>query len=327
MEKKTINVGFTIAPNVLHAGIFLAIKRGFYQEEGVQVKYSWPKNERQSVQEQMKESVNELSNRKADVIFGNFNSVIYHNIIKNRMPLVALCGLTQRDVGALAVLKKSNIDSLKKLGGRKVGIFGVPFEEEMINEMIKSEGGVNEKIHAVPTPFQSLLRGLQQEEYEACHVVVPWHGVKAQQENLDLKMFPFDRYGIPRHYPLLISLKDVISEKRSLLRSFLRATCRGYQELFKSEPREIARILSEVDHENMKDTDFLEKSLKCFRDYFQEGGSHSHWGFMKEEDWRNFVHFLSEKQLLRDENRNPIKEEHVPIKSLFDNELLGQGSD
>jgi len=325
MEKKTINVGFTIQPTVLHAGIFVALKKGYYQEEGVQVKYCWPKNENQTVEEDIKESINELTNKKADVVFGSFNSVVYYNIIKNRVPLVALAGLTQRDVSGLAVLKKSNIESLKQLGGKRIGVFGSPFEPEFIDQMIKSDGG-NERMQPVVVPFNHLLEGLRQDKYEGCHIVVPWQGVKAQEENLDLKTFPFERYGVPRNYPLLISLKEIINEKKSLLRSFLRATSRGYQDLVKCEPREIAKILSEVGHENMRDTNFLEKSLRSLREYFQEGGS-SRWGYMREEEWRNYVHFLSEKQLLRDENKNPIKEEHVQIRSLFDNELLGQGSD
>jgi len=325
MEKKTINVGFTVAPTVLHAGIFIAVKKGYYQEEGVHVKYCWPKSENQSVEENFKESINELSSRKADVIFGSFNSVIYHNIIKNRVPLVGLCGLTQRDVCGLAVLKKSNIESPKKLAGKKVGIFGLPFEQECIEQVIKSDGG-NEKIKPVHPPFQRLICDLREEKYEACTIIAPWHVAQAQKENIDIKVFYPERYGIPRHYPLLVSLKDIINEKKTILRSFLRATARGYQELFKSEPREVAKILSDVvDHENMKDIELLERSLMLLREYFHEGGSH--WGFMREEDWRSYVHFLSENQLLRDEHKNPVKEEHVQIKSLFDNELLGSGTE
>jgi len=297
--------------------------RGYYQEEGLEVRYCWSLDLNLSGEEEMKESVNELSNKLFDVIFGTFNTVVYYNIIKNPIPLVALCGLTQKDVGALAVLKQSNIKSPKKLGGRKVGILGFPFEQEFIDQIIKSEGG-NENIQPVLAPFQHLLCGLREEKYEACNIVVPWHGVKAQKDNVELNMFHFQRYGIPRHYPLLISLREIINEKRPLFRSFLRATRRGYQDLVKSEPREIAKILSlEVNHENMKDTEFLEQSLRCLREYFEDT---SEWGIMKEEDWRNYVHFLSEKQLLHDENKNTIKEEHVPIKSLFDNEFLGQDS-
>jgi len=323
MEKQIINVGFTFQPNILHAGFFVALKKGYYLDEGLHIKYIWPKNENQSVQEDVIESINDLSNKKVDIIFGTFNSVVYHNFINNRIPLVALCGLTQRNIGSVAVLKKSHIESPNKLGGRKVGVVGLPFEQGFIDQMIKSEGG-KERIQPVVTPFQHLLRDLREEKYDACHLVVPWHGVKAQEEKVELRMFNFEKYGIPQHYPVLISLKQIISEKKSLLQCFLRATCRGYQELIDSEPRKIAMILYEFNHEEMKDIEFLEKSIKCFREYIQEG---PHWGVMEEEDWRNYVHFLSEKQLLRDEHNNPIKEEHVPIKSLFDNELLDLGSD
>jgi len=327
MEKKSINIGFTVPPNILHAGIFVALSKGYYREEGILVNFTWPRNEELTGKDYMTETVDDLCNKKYDVIFGSFSTVVSYNINKSRIPLVALSGLTQRDVITIASLRKSGIDTPKKLDGKKVGICGLPFEDGCVRELIKSNGGQG-NVHFVYPPFQHIVEGLKEGKYDACHIIEPWQGVWAKKHNMDISTFgPLDRFGVPRHYPVLVSVKDVITEKKSLISTFLKATSRGYRDLVRCEPREIAKILKDtVQHENMKDTDFLEESLKVLRDYFEHSES-SKWGFMKEEDWRNFVHFLGEKKLLIDEDGRPINEDHVNIKTLFTNELLGLGSD
>jgi len=326
MEKKSINVALTIPPTILHSGIFVALSKGYYKEEGLHhVNISWPKDENRTGEEDMKETLDNLSNKKADIMLGSFSTVIRYNTMKrNRIPLVAVSGVTQKDVTGFISLKKSGIDSLKKLDGKKVGLFGLPFEEACLRELSKRDGGKGD-FQVIRPPFQHTLDGLKEGKYDACHIICPWHGARAKKENMDITMLgPFDRYGVPRHYPVLICLKDIISEKKPMMRSFLRATARGYCDIVKSDPKEIAMILRDaVQHDNMRDTDFIEESLRESREYFDmKMGDNERWGMMKEEDWKKFVHYLSERNLLVDEEDETIKEESVNIKSLFCNDLL-----
>jgi len=323
MEKKTVNVALTVTPNVLHAGIFLALKKGYYREEGIEVNYSFPKNENQTGRDDMKEAVEELINKKADVIFSAMPTVIDYSIRRNqRAQLVAISALTQREATGLAVLKEQHIDSLKKLDGKTIGLWGQPFEEGVIREMIKSDGGRGEFKVDRP-PFQHLLDGLKNKKYDAVHIALTWHGERAKFERIDLTTFgPLEKYGIPRTYPVLVTLKDNVHSKKGVLRSFMKATRRGYRDLVSEDPREVAQTLTEiVKHSNMKDREFLEESIRASREYFQFEGGENKWGSMREEDWKKYIHFLAEKRIHNDEG-NRVDENVVDTSSLFTNEIL-----
>jgi len=323
MEKKTINVALTVPPTVLHAGLFLAQKKGYYREEGIEVNYCYPKNENQTGHDDLKEAVDELVNKKADIIYCGMSTVIDCGIQKNqRNKLVAISALTQRDSTGLAVLKEKNIDSVKKLDGKTIGIWGQPFEEGVLKEIIRSEGGKGDFKVQNP-PFQHLLDGLKNNMYDAVHISLPWHGARAKFENIELTTFgPFDKSGLPRIYPVLASLQETIHSKKHLLRSFLKATRRGYRDLVSEDPREVAQTLSEVvKHANMKDREFVEQAIRSSREYFQFEGGENKWGSMKEQDWKNLIHFLSEKRI-QDEEGNRVDESSVDTSSLFTNEIL-----
>jgi len=323
MEKKTINVGLTVPPTVLHAGLFLAQKKGYYREEGIEVNYCYPKNDNQTGHEDLKEAVDELFNKKADVIYCGMSAVIEYQIQRNqRNKLVAISALTQRDPTGLAVLKEKNIDSVKKLDGKTIGVLGQPFEEGILKEVIKNEGGKGDFKVERP-PFQHLLDGLKNKKYDAVHVALPWHGARAKFENIELTTFgPLDNFGVPRSYPVLVSLQESIHSKKHILRSFLKATRRGYRDLVSEDPREVAQILNEVvKHSNMKDREFVEQAIRCSREYFQFEGGETKWGCMKEQDWKNLIHFISEKRI-QDEEGNRVDESSIDTSSLFTNEIL-----
>jgi len=196
----------------------------------------------------------------------------------------------------------------------------------LIRELIKkdqagTEGGTG-NFNPVFPAFQRLVEGLKQHQYHAVHISIPWHSVWAKRQGIELDSFKLSDYDIPVPYPAYVSLQDTISKKSAKLRSFLKATRRGHEELLRGDVKELANLLCDkVDHPNMKDLDFLQDSIRCIRDCFQRE-EEKKWGSMREEDWKRLVHFLAEKRLLVDAEGRAIKEDNIDVNELFTNSLL-----
>jgi len=304
--------------------LILAKARGYFEKEGLDVKFNYPKDSNKTGHELFRAAVNELTKGTADVIIGGVNTVIYYNThsANSKVPLIAISALTNSDGTAIATPKENKIDSLKKLEGKKVGVIGFAYEEGIVKEMVKSEGGNPTNINFVTPPYCHLYDGLKEKRYDAAHICIPWHGIRAKRDKVDLTMFKLEDYGIPRHFPCLVTLRDnVTGEKKTLLRTFLKACQRGYSHVLTGDTKEIAKVLTDTIHDldYMRDTDFLEESLRSAREYFKHTGDR--WGMMKEDDWKKYVRFLAEKKLLVEDGR-PINEGQVNVGNFFTNELL-----
>ena len=110
--------------------------------------------------------------------------------------------------------------------------------------------------------------------------------------------------------PILITSDSVIESDPELVRAFLRATEKGYQDTM-ADPQGAAEILSA--HAPNYDLEMLKRSQEYLADKFMEDTDT--WGWMKDEVWDNYSAFLQEYGII---------EEALPADQCYTNEFLPQ---
>jgi ABC-type nitrate/sulfonate/bicarbonate transport system substrate-binding protein len=291
-------------PNVNHIGFFIAKELGFYSQQGIDLEILNPQDDNYAMTPGKK-----LELDVADFAIAPFETVISLNNKENQVQAMAIYAILQKDLSCIATLKSSNITSPKLLDGKKYASYKARYEDQIVKEIIKNDGGKADLNIIYPEKlgiWNTLLSG----KADATWIFDNWEGIEASSKNIELDKFTLDEFNIPYGYsPIVLTKKENIIKHKRLYSAFIKATQKGF--LFaKNNLTESVEILSRyVTEYDLKNID-LEKSISFSIPHF---GDESNCGVMQQERVSSFIKWIVDKGL----------EDKVIInQSLFTNELF-----
>ncbi|GER91095.1 hypothetical protein KDW_52570 [Dictyobacter vulcani] len=205
-------------PNTNHTGVYVAMAKKWYQDEGIALQIQpYSSNVTPDVL---------VNNGKVDVGISSTESVVSDAAVGQ--PAVSIAAIAQHNTSSLAVLASSGIKRPRDLDGKTYGAFGAPYEEAVIDQIIKQDGGKG-TIKSVTLDIDP-LQALQSHRVDFVWIFEGAEGIQAKHQGLSLTTFPIVKYGIADYYtPTFIASPNEIKAKPELLRKFMRATARGYE--------------------------------------------------------------------------------------------------
>jgi putative hydroxymethylpyrimidine transport system substrate-binding protein len=255
--KATLILDFT--PNAVHAGIYRALAAGYYRRENIELQVQAPSA--------TVEPLSLVSAGRAQ--FGLADGSDVAGEIDHGGDDEAVMAIVQRPVGGLIALASERLRSPAQLQGRTVGITGVPSDLAVLDTEVRHAGGDPAKVHVVTVGFngaQALLAG----RLAAFTGFVPDDGVGLEAQGHPITAFWLDRNGGPP-YPGLVAFtsRAFARSDPALVRDFVAATVRGYQDTL----RDPARSLTELLHANPSLPPALAAaSLRAYLPLFDAGG-------------------------------------------------------
>ena len=296
--------------NTNHSGFFVAAQKGFYSEEGLDVHLRST-----STDNYARTPANLLSNKVVHVAMAPSESVIAYRANPQKPALTAIAAVLQEDASAIVSLKSSGFDRMRKMDGNRYASYNARFEDHIVAEMIKKDGGRGEHIKIVPEKlgiWNTLLEG----KAAATWVFMPWEGVMAERKQVELNTFYLKDFDIPYGYsPVLLAHPDMLQEDPEAFAGFLRASNKGFQLLKNNHQLAVEALFQKENLEELSDKVFLLESQKQITPYyFDKAGN---WGLMQEQRWLDFIHWLKRKELV-----NEKEFEILMDKPLFTNEYL-----
>ena len=304
-------------PNTLHAGILIAEAKGYYKDDGLGLEIINPADDNYEVTPAKK-----LSQKQVHLAITPSESVISFNMRKDPSPLQAIAANLQRDTSAIVALKDSGIERPAQMDGRRFASYNARFENDIIRQMVKNDGGRGD-LEITNPEMLSMWDNLVEKKADATWVFLPWEGVKAKYEhdNLQYHAFQMGDYGVPYGYsPLIISHQDFISEENAAIRIFLQATERGWRDVY-DDPEKAAQVLHKhVDQPEFENLDFVADSLKMIQPALLT--SDDRWGFMEGQRWVNFIDWMINHHILKDEEGIPMNHGQIDTTMLYTNEFF-----
>lgn len=305
MEKLKLALDWT--PNTNHTGFYVALEKGFYSDLNLEVHLRSPK-----IDNYKATPAQLLANKEVDFAIAPSESVISYQTLPNKPNLMAIAAILQTDTSAIVTLKSSGIDQMKNLDGKKYASYDARFEDTIVSEMIKKDGGKGNHIKTTPAKlgiWETLLKG----DADATWVFMPWEGIEAKRKGIELNTFLLQDYDIPYGYsPALLCHPEILKKKEKAVKDFLTATAKGF-EWAAQNPIEAAEIL--LPYAETEDLDFLVESQTYIAQYYLD--SASRWGIMDADRWRSFIHWLRKNKLINKEDETLLSKQ-----SLFNNEYL-----
>ncbi len=237
-QKGTITFMPQWLPQAQFAGYYMAMEKGFYKEEGIDVKIVHPSASLIATES--------LKNGDVDVISLFLVSAI--TSVDKGVNLVNIAQLSQNS-GLLFVAKKDKkISSITDLNGKKVGIWKSGFDE-IPKSVIQTH---NLKVTWVP--LLSSVNMFMMDGIDA--MTVMWYNEYDQIINSgynpeELKTFFFSDLGFNIPEDGLYCLDSTYQNKKEELQKFVRATLKGWEYARKHQEETIQVVLNYMKKEHV----------------------------------------------------------------------------
>ena len=229
---------------------------------------------------------------QADFALCPFESLISYRTKEHPFEGVAIAALLREDLSAIACLDDSGIESPKDLDGKSYASYQARYEDEIVRQMIKNDGGEGNLKISYPKKL-GIWNTILERSSDATWIFMNWEGVQARNEGIPLKTFQMKDYGIPYGYsPVIFASAKKVEEKKQTYRNFLTGTKKGYL-YAKANPEEAVKHLSPHIAEGDKNIDLLE-SQKYTAQYY---GNDENWGMMEVKKVEEYLNWLRDKGL------------------------------
>ena len=284
----TLKIALDWTPNINHIGLIVAKELEFYSAQGIQLELLNPLDDQYQVTPGKK-----LELEQADFSIAPFETVISLNNKANQVDAVAIYAILQQDLSCVVSLGNSPVKSMKDLDGRIYASYKARYEDHIIQEMVKNDGGTGQIQLSYPEKlgiWNTLLTG----EADATWIFDNWEGVEAAAKNITLNKFYLKDYDIPYGYsPVIFTKKEKMNQHLDAYTRFIRATQLGYQFAVENPEKAVAILHPYLTPYDQQAVD-LPQALKLSSPHFAEDGNYGH---MNPTRVRAFLEWLVEKNL------------------------------
>ncbi|MDD7401878.1 MAG: ABC transporter substrate-binding protein [Eubacteriales bacterium] len=272
--------------NTNHSGLFAALDKGYYADEGLDV---------QIVEPQEGVSLQILATGKADFATSYQEDLTYALTQDEPLPLKAIATIIQNNTSGFASHKEKNITKPADFAGKTYAGWGSAAEKAIIQAAVKQAGEDPDSVTfvtAMDTSYASL-----EGDIDLMWFFEGWDMIAAKMEGLDLNYIPCRDIDERLNYytPILVTRNDLIDQDPDLVKAFMRATGKGYA--FASDPEnveEMVQILLKYSPE--LDLELLTQSQSFLAGEYGKGADR--WGLMKDEVWTGYADFMEENGLI-----------------------------
>ena len=231
---KELDVVLDWYPNALHAFMYVAIEKGYYEEEGLKVNIQFPSNSN--------DAISLVAAGQADIGLYYQQDVIQART-KQNVPVKSIGAVVQGPLNIVLSLEEKNITTAEDLVGKTIGYAGTELSEALIRSIMNDVGADYSDVTMIDVGFD-LMSSMTTGNVDATIGCLVNHEVpQMEEEGFSVNWFDLDEYGVPAYYEgVFLANDDAIQNDSETLKAFLRASAKGFADM-KANPEEALQIL------------------------------------------------------------------------------------
>ncbi|MDP6226363.1 MAG: ABC transporter substrate-binding protein [Dehalococcoidia bacterium] len=267
-----------------HSGLYIALDKGYFAEEGLEVDIHPPADPSAVLQTVAAGRDDFGINYQTGVMIAREQDI----------PVVSIMALVQHPLNSVMTLKESGIAEPKDLAGKTVGWPGIPDNEPLLDTMLKSQGLTLDDVELVNVGFD-LVPALIGKKVDAI-VGAYWvhESISATNQGFELNIMRMEQHGVPDFYELvMVANEEKIAKEPDQVRGFVRASIRGYQDAI-ADPQGAVELLKRLRPE--VDLDIEKPGVDLLAPLWSS--SAGVFGWQEEERWVSFAKWMQENGLL-----------------------------
>jgi ABC-type nitrate/sulfonate/bicarbonate transport system substrate-binding protein len=293
--KTTITLALDWTPNTNHTGIYVAMQKGYYAQQGINLKltpYSSSVYPEQLV-----------AQGQADFAISFPEAVTQFRA--QGLPLVSVAAVISSNTSALISLKGKGLDSVASLAGKRYAGFGASYEQPVVQQVMACGGVQNPSFRNIVTTLDP-VEALKSGQFDFAWVYEGWEVIQAEREGLQVNVFPLIDYCMPDYSsPVIVTNQRFIQQNPDVITRFLTATAEGYNYAI-AHPQDAANLLIKGAPAGTFDDTRLVQASQAFLSPRYAAGS-ACWGQQTLAKWTNYPRFMYDHNAIQDANGNPIK--------------------
>lgn len=298
-DLKKVTVILDYVPNTNHTGMYVALDKGYYEAEGLDVEIIEPTDGATATL---------IAQQKGTFGISYQEDVTIALTAEDPLPIKAVAAIIQHNTSGFVSLSDSGIESPADFEDKIYAGWGGPGESAVLEACMTQNGADFSKLGMVisdGTGFEALGKSC-----DLMWFFEGWDSVMADMNGVKLNYMELRQLDERLDYytPVIIASNEVLESDPEMVSAFLRATSRGYEDTI-ADPDAAAEILSS--HAPDYDIEMLKKSQEYLAGKFMEDTDT--WGVMKDEVWDNYSSFLQEYGVI---------EEALPASECYTNEFL-----
>ena len=239
-------------PNALHAFLYVAMEKGYYADEGLQVNIRFPSN--------ANDAISLVAVGKADVGLYYQQDVIQARA-NQAVPVKSIGAVVQGPLNIVLSLEEKGIASPADLVGKTVGYAGTELSEAIVRSIMADAGADYSDVTMIDVGFD-LMSSMTTGSVDATIGCLVNHEVpQMEEEGFAVSWFDLDDYGVPTYYEgVFLANDDAIERDGETLSAFLRASARGFSDMQADPEEALAILLANQNEENFPLSETVERS-------------------------------------------------------------------
>lgn len=279
-------------PNAVHSFIYVAMEKGYYEEEGLKVNVQFPSN--------TNDAISLTAAGQADAgLYYQTNTV--STAANQNIPIKVIGTVVQHPLNIVMSMGESGINGAKDLKGKTVGYPGTPDNEVFIKAMMEHNGlkyddvtmqdvGFDLNTALITGNVDAIIGGYINHEYPTL-----------LQEGYDVTYFDITDEGIPDYEELvLVTGEKQIEEESDKLEAFIRASKKGFEDMKKDPQAALDTLLKYQDEGNYPlDPEIEKASMEILLPLMES--DEQEFLTVNEQSWTDTIDWLNEQGLLENE--------------------------
>ncbi len=288
-EPASVSVALDWFPWAQHSALYLALERGYFDNENLEVDFHVPANPEDGLRLVASGEEDFAISYEADVLLARGED----------LEVQSVAALVQHPLNSIMSLESAGITRPADLAGKQVGYAGLPSDEALVKAVLESDGLTLDDVELVNVGF-SLAPALVSEQVDAV-IGAYWVYETFQIENesgQEVAVLPLTEWGVPDYYELVLVTSDgMVDDSPEVIERFVRAVQRGYDAAAEDPDAAIEALLAN----NADAVEEVENaSIELLAPFWTDEGAVT-FGTQTEENWERYANWLQENGLLGDD--------------------------
>ena len=281
-----IRVVLDWTPNTNHTGLYAALEKGWFSEEGLNVEMIQPPEDGALLL---------LGSGRAEFAI-DFQETMGPAIAKEReaLPVMAVAAIINHNSSGIMSLGGSGIKRPKDLAGKRFASWETPLVTAIIKNIVENDGGNFNSVNMIPNFATDAISALKT-DIDAIWIFYAWDGIAALVNGIDINYLDLKEINpmFDFYTPIIAVNTNWLKTNADTTRKFLRAVSRGYQFAMEN-PAQAAEIL--LKHAPELDRELVMRSQEYLRLRYRADAPR--WGEIDSGRWKNFYKWMYEQGLL-----------------------------